>query len=192
MSIVVSSGKFSLIILRASGVSICLCTKRFNGLAPNCGSYASSPNHALASSDTLIEIRCAINLIFNSVNILSTIELISLIVNGLNNTISSIRLIISGLKYWFKLFITAFSVSSVITPASFTFSNRICEPMLLVIMIIVFLKSTSRPLESVSLPSSSICNNTLNTSECAFSISSNNITEYGLRRTASVNCPPSS
>jgi hypothetical protein len=35
------------------------------------------------------------------------------------------------------------------------------------------LKSTSRPLESVSLPSSSICNNTLNTSECAFSISSN-------------------
>jgi DNA polymerase III delta prime subunit len=37
--------------------------------------------------------------------------------------------------------VTAFSVSSVITPASFTFSNRICEPMLLVIMIIVFLKT---------------------------------------------------
>jgi hypothetical protein len=32
----------------------------------------------------------------------------------------------------------------------------------------------------------------LNTSACAFSTSSNRTTEYGLRRTASVSCPPSS
>jgi len=57
---------------------------------------------------------------------------------------------------------------------------------------IVFLKSTVRPCESVIRPSSNTCNNTLNTSGCAFSISSNSTTEYGLRRTASVSCPPSS
>ena len=46
-------------------------------------------------------------------------------------------------------------------------------------------------LESVSLPSSNICNNILKTSGCAFSISSNNTTEYGCLLTFSVNCPPS-
>ena len=54
------------------------------------------------------------------------------------------------------------------------------------------MKSTVLPCESVTLPSSNTCNNTLNTSGCAFSISSNNITEYGFLLTASVNCPPSS
>ena len=56
----------------------------------------------------------------------------------------------------------------------------------------VFLKLATRPLLSVSLPSSSTCNKILNTSGCAFSISSSRITEYGFRLTASVNCPPSS
>ena len=41
-------------------------------------------------------------------------------------------------------------------------------------------------------PSSSTCNSTLNTSGCAFSISSKSTTLYGLRRTASVSWPPSS
>ena len=41
-------------------------------------------------------------------------------------------------------------------------------------------------------PSSSTCNNTLNTSGWAFSISSKRTTEYGFLRTASVSCPPSS
>lgn len=59
-------------------------------------------------------------------------------------------------------------------------------------MIMVFLKLTTRPLLSVSRPSSSTCSRMLNTSGWAFSISSNNTTEYGLRRIASVNCPPSS
>ena len=59
-------------------------------------------------------------------------------------------------------------------------------------MIIVFLKSTVRPCESVILPSSSTCKSILNTSGCAFSISSNSITEKGLRLTFSESCPPSS
>ena len=60
------------------------------------------------------------------------------------------------------------------------------EPKLEVIMMIVFLKFTVRPLLSVKRPSSSTWSSMLNTSGCAFSISSNNTTEYGLRRTASV------
>ena len=56
----------------------------------------------------------------------------------------------------------------------------------------VFVKLTVRPCPSVKRPSSSSCNRTLNTSGCAFSISSNNTTLYGRRRTDSVSCPPSS
>ena len=64
--------------------------------------------------------------------------------------------------------------------------------MLLVMMMTVFRKSTSRPWLSVSRPSSRIWSSTLNTSGCAFSISSNRMTLYGRRRTASVSWPPSS
>ncbi len=56
----------------------------------------------------------------------------------------------------------------------------------------VFLKSTDRPWASVSRPSSRIWSSVLNTSAWAFSTSSNSTTENGLRRTASVSCPPSS
>ena len=59
-------------------------------------------------------------------------------------------------------------------------------------MMTVFRKSTSRPWLSVSRPSSRIWSRTLNTSGCAFSISSNRTTLYGRRRTASVSWPPSS
>ena len=52
-------------------------------------------------------------------------------------------------------------------------------PMFDVMMTTVFLKSTVRPLPSVSRPSSSSCSSTLSTSGCAFSISSNSTTEYG-------------
>ena len=54
-------------------------------------------------------------------------------------------------------------------------------------MINVFVKSITRPLESVKRPSSKICSNKLNTSGCAFSTSSSKTTEYGFDRTASVN-----
>ena len=56
----------------------------------------------------------------------------------------------------------------------------------------VLRKSTDRPCESVSRPSSRICSSVLKTSGWAFSISSNSTTENGLRRTASVSWPPSS
>ena len=69
---------------------------------------------------------------------------------------------------------------------------NMAAPRFDVMMSTVFLKSTVRPLASVSRPSSITCSSTLNTSGCAFSISSNRITAYGLRRTASVNWPPSS
>ncbi len=59
-------------------------------------------------------------------------------------------------------------------------------------MMTVFLKSTDRPCESVSRPSSRIWSRMLKTSGWAFSISSNSTTEKGLRRTASVSWPPSS
>ena len=48
-----------------------------------------------------------------------------------------------------------------------------------VMMTTVFLKSTVRPLPSVSRPSSSSWSSTLSTSGCAFSISSKSTTEYG-------------
>ena len=59
-------------------------------------------------------------------------------------------------------------------------------------MITVFLKSTTRPWESVSRPSSRICSSELKMSGCAFSTSSKSTTENGLRRTFSVSWPPSS
>ena len=68
----------------------------------------------------------------------------------------------------------------------------LCAPALEVIIRTVFLKLTLRPLESVMCPSSNTCNSTLNTSGWAFSISSKSTTEYGLRRTFSLSCPPSS
>ena len=61
-----------------------------------------------------------------------------------------------------------------------------------VIIIIVLVKSTVLPTESVSLPLSSTWRRTSKISGCAFSISSNNTTQYGLLRTLSVSIPPSS
>ena len=65
-------------------------------------------------------------------------------------------------------------------------------PRLVVMMITVFLKSTTLPCASVSRPSSRICSSELKMSGWAFSISSNKTTENGLRRTFSVSWPPSS
>ena len=59
-------------------------------------------------------------------------------------------------------------------------------------MIQVCLKSTFLPCASVIWPSSSTCNKMLNTSGCAFSISSNRITLYGFLRIFSESWPPSS
>ncbi len=59
-------------------------------------------------------------------------------------------------------------------------------------MMTVFLKSTTRPWESVRRPSSRIWSRELKMSGWAFSTSSKSTTENGLRRTFSVSWPPSS
>ena len=52
-------------------------------------------------------------------------------------------------------------------------------PMFEVMITIVLRKSTLRPWASVSFPSSRIWSRMLNTSGCAFSISSSSTTKYG-------------
>jgi hypothetical protein len=89
------------------------------------------------------------------------------------------------------------SVSLKSTPSrpvkpNFRSETRCWLPTLEVMMITAFWKFTVRPCASVSRPSSRICKNMLNTSGCAFSISSNKTTLYGRRLTASVSCPASS
>jgi hypothetical protein len=75
---------------------------------------------------------------------------------------------------------------------SATFFEIDAEPIFDVMITITLRKSTFLPCASVSCPSSRIWSRMLNTSGCAFSISSKSTTEYGLRRTASVSWPPSS
>ena len=65
-------------------------------------------------------------------------------------------------------------------------------PRFVVMMMTVFLKSTTRPWASVRRPSSRICSSELKMSGWAFSTSSNSTTLNGLRRTFSVSWPPSS
>ena len=66
------------------------------------------------------------------------------------------------------------------------------EPTFEVSRMMVLRKSTTRPVLSVSLPSSRIWSSMFITSGWAFSISSKSTTQYGLRRTCSVSWPPSS
>ena len=107
-------------------------------------------------------------------------------VNGLNMMISSSLFKNSGRKCPLNSPMTASSHAGLMSPLSSIPSNRCAEPRFDVIMMIVFLKSTVLPCESVIRPSSSTCNSTLNTSGCAFSTSSKRTTEYGFLRTASV------
>ena len=65
-------------------------------------------------------------------------------------------------------------------------------PIFDVMMMMIFLKSISLPLASLSCPSSRICNRIFNTSVAAFSTSSNKSTQYGFLLIASVRFPPSS
>ena len=143
----------------------------------------------LASSVSLIVISCPARRLFRSLTIRSTILPMFSLLNDLKMIVSSIRFRNSGRKCCFSLFITVSRISSVISPPPSAIST---PPIFDVIMMIVFLKSTVLPCESVIRPSSNTCNNTLNTSGCAFSTSSNKTTEYGFLRTASVSCPPSS
>ncbi len=110
------------------------------------------------------------------------------LVRRLKTMISSIRLINSGRNACRRVS----STFSVCSAGVSDWSIRYSAPRFEVIMIIVFLKSTVRPLLSVRRPSSNIWSKILKTSGWAFSISSNKMTWYGRRRTLSVKIPPSS
>ena len=105
----------------------------------------------------------------------STMPRISVWLRAWKIMVSSIRLRNSGRKLDRKVSRTLDRISSYLLSSSTT-SKMYCDPRLLVIIMTVFLKSTVRPWESVTRPSSRICSITLNTSGWAFSISSNKIT----------------
>src|SRR6266852_2104506 len=121
---------------------------------------------------------------------MSTMRSMSSCVSGRKMMMSSTRFRNSGLNACRNssvTFVSACSQATPLVPASI----RYCEPMFDVMMSTVLRKSTVRPCESVRRPSSRIWSNTLKTSGCAFSISSNSTTEYGRRRIASLSWPPS-
>ena len=116
-----------------------------------------------------------------------------------NTTISSTRLMNSGRNKRLSSPIARPRISSAVRPVSPVVPKPTLEscaisraPTLLVMMTTVLRKSTVLPWLSVRRPSSSTCSKILKISGCAFSISSNSTTEYGLRRTALVSWPPSS
>ena len=107
-------------------------------------------------------------------------------VKDLNTMISSIRFKNSGLNSFFTSPMTRDLISLSESPAlpsglkpSVVGAEISRAPTLDVMMMTVLRKSTVRPWASVRRPSSKICSKMLNTSGCAFSISSNSTTEYG-------------
>ena len=114
-----------------------------------------------------------------------TMSSISSFLSGWNMMMSSIRFKNSGRMVFFSISSTSLFVSSRILACLASGSPRIASnfcwmnwlPRLEVMMMIVFLKLTTRPLLSVRRPSSSTCSKILNTSGCAFSISSKSTTE---------------
>ena len=87
--------------------------------------------------------------------------------------ISSIRFKNSGRIVFFNssstwIFVSSTTLSCVAGVIFSKFSRIKEEPKLLVMIMIVFLKLTTRPLLSVNRPSSKTCNKMLNTSGCAF------------------------
>ena len=158
---------------------------------------------SFADLSTSIFMSFSSNLVFIFSSIMSTICINSFSVSLWNTIISSIRFINSGLNVFLTSAITSFLISSYSFFSACSFSSPpenpnaflsviSLAPIFDVIIITQFLKFTVLPCESVSLPSSSICNSIFKTSGCAFSISSNSITEYGFLLIFSVKPPPSS
>src|SRR3954462_14788129 len=82
------------------------------------------------------------------------------------------------IRFFMSSYETPISSSPTLKPSLVFFAIALA-PMFEVMITIVFLKSTCRPWASVRRPSSSIWSRMLNTSGCAFSISSRSTTEYG-------------
>ena len=108
--------------------------------------------------------------------------------NLLNLHTTSILFLNSGLKNSFIAFSSSSSRSKLPNPILF-FSASLA-PRLLVIIITLLRQSTFFPLLLVMKPSSISCSNTLITSGCAFSISSNSITAFGFLSMSRINSPP--
>ena len=165
---------------------------RLRGLAPYSLSNPSDVIQDLAASDNSRSMPCSTSFPLRLSIIISTIWSWSSSEIGWNIKISSTLFKNSGLNDFFS----ASSIEILNFSLSFELSMSlkkpngsevlIDDPKLLVMIITVFLKSTTLPWPSVSLPSSRICNNILKTSGCAFSISSKRITLKGLFLTASV------
>mmetsp|Transcript_24046 Transcript_24046/g.81225 ORF Transcript_24046/g.81225 Transcript_24046/m.81225 type:complete len:496 (+) Transcript_24046:282-1769(+) len=168
---------------------------RLSGLAPYSGFQPRSTSTPSASSGRCSEICRALSLPVSARSASSAMVRSCALRSGRKMTSSSSRLRNSGRKRDRSSSSTRRRTSaSSRSPAtrSTSASRTACAPTLEVRMMIVFLKLTVRPCPSVMRPSSRTCSSTLNTSGCALSTSSKSTTEYGLRRTASANWPPSS
>mmetsp|Transcript_24523 Transcript_24523/g.61644 ORF Transcript_24523/g.61644 Transcript_24523/m.61644 type:complete len:227 (-) Transcript_24523:1641-2321(-) len=177
----------------ASGVSSSRCTARFTGRAPYTGSKPRAAMNSIALSATSRVIFLSFSRLATRATCSPTICLICTRLSGSKKRNSSMRLMNSGRKLARTAAITRSRDASTAAGSTEPIdSSMLPLPRLLVMMSTAFLKPTTRPWLSVTRPSSRICSRTLNTSGCAFSTSSNRMTQYGLRRTASVSCPPSS
>mmetsp|Transcript_26063 Transcript_26063/g.40779 ORF Transcript_26063/g.40779 Transcript_26063/m.40779 type:complete len:231 (-) Transcript_26063:1386-2078(-) len=160
----------------ARGVSSSRRTARCSGRTPYTGSYPMSAMKDSAASEHRMEMFLSLSLLFSTFTCCLTIRRMSSLPSELNMICSSSLFKNSGRKRRFISSITrcliSWSVSGV--PPS---SKMTSDPMFDVKMMMVFLKLTVRPCPSVTRPSSRTCSKTLNTSGCAFSISSKRTTE---------------
>ena len=124
-----------------------------SGLAPYAVSYPSLASRPFALSVRVSSTFFSLSSLLRRSTCISTIDFICSLDNGWNIIISSILFKNSGLKETLRLSITLFLISSYSLSPS---PVRNWLPILDVIIITVFLKSTVRPWPSVSLPSSSI------------------------------------
>mmetsp|Transcript_47369 Transcript_47369/g.101108 ORF Transcript_47369/g.101108 Transcript_47369/m.101108 type:complete len:252 (+) Transcript_47369:268-1023(+) len=174
------------------------CTARRSGLAPNLGEKPSATSNSrnldVSSSFTSIssQRRCSCATMSLATSITSSRA------SAEKTMISSSLFKNSGRKRSPNSRLTArrmfvYALLSAVAAGAVSASFRMVrDPMLEVRMSIALVKSTVRPLLSVSLPSSRTCRRMLKTSGCAFSTSSIRMSVCGVRRTASVSCPPAS
>mmetsp|Transcript_9329 Transcript_9329/g.30795 ORF Transcript_9329/g.30795 Transcript_9329/m.30795 type:complete len:203 (+) Transcript_9329:55-663(+) len=144
---------------------------RFTGRAPYAGSYPAAARWANAASVRRRPIFLDVRRSRTRCTWMRTMLSIWSSPSGEKTINSSTRLTNSGRK----LARTAPSTCS-LAAAPTSGLTRNCDPMLDVMMMIALRKLTTRPCESVTRPSSRIWSRMLNTSLCAFSISSKSTT----------------
>ena len=157
---------------------------RRSGRAPNAASVPSFATNLHASSVRLMVMLSAIKRSRRSLTISRTISTSCSSVRLLNTMTSSIRFKNSGRNIFLSSLMTRLWISLSDRPRwpeSAKPSGAGCAisraPTFDVMMMIVLRKSTTRPCASVKRPSSRIWSRMLNTSGCAFSISSKSTTE---------------